>query len=175
MYLFYCRWPLCIHGNSCLLGSTTGNLTMPEQTGIRSLSLWETYIHFCRLLTTLVDLCSLPNDINETRKWSCGTARQVSLRVCNLDIKPGLISKALSILLIHPSCMYPFYCLWPLCIHGNSCLLGSTTGNPTMVEQTGSWLLLLWETYINLCHLLTNESWDSIWIVSLVLGWHKPF
>ena len=32
--------------------------------------------------------------------------------------------------------MYPLYYPWPLCIHGNSCLLGSTIGNLTMLEQT---------------------------------------
>ena len=51
-------------------------------------------------MKTLVDLCSLPNDDYEARKWSCGTALQLSLQVYNLDIKPGLIVKALSILQI---------------------------------------------------------------------------
>ena len=51
-------------------------------------------------MKTLVDLCSLPNDVHEARKRSCGTALQLSLQVYNLDIKPGLILKALSILQI---------------------------------------------------------------------------
>ncbi len=82
---------------------------------------------------TLVDLRFLPNDGHEARTWSCGTARLLSLQVYNVDMKPGQITKVLSIprhyiLLIHP-CMYPLCCPLPLCIHGNSCLLGSTTGN----------------------------------------------
>ena len=29
-------------------------------------------------------------------------------------------------------------CLWPLCIHGNCCLLGPTTGNPQLLNRLGS-------------------------------------
>ena len=67
--------------------------------------------------------------------------------------------------------MYPLCCPQPLCIHGNSCLHGSTTGNRQWLKQTGFWSSL-WETYIHFCLLLTNESWDSIWIVSL-LYWNE--
>jgi hypothetical protein len=71
--------------------------------------------------------------------------------------------------------MCPLCCPWPLCIHGNSCLLGSTTGNQTMAEQTWFWSLSLWETYLNICLLLlANQSGDSIysiWLVSLFLEW----
>jgi hypothetical protein len=39
---------------------------------------------FWVLLKTLVDLCSLPNDAHETRKWSCGTAlQQCTIRIVN--------------------------------------------------------------------------------------------
>ena len=68
-------------------------------------------------------------------------------------------------------CMYPLCCPQPLCIHGNSCLHGSTTGNRQWLKQTGFWSSL-WETYVHFCLLLTNESWDSIWIVSL-LYWNE--
>ena len=41
-----------------------------------------------------------------------------------------------------------------------------------MTEQTEFWSSSLQETYVNLCHVLTNESGDSIWIVSFfVLVW----
>jgi len=71
------------------------------------------------------------------------------------------------IYLIHPFfCMNPLCCPLPLCIHGNSCLLGSTTGNQQCLNRLGS-DHHLWETYVNFCRLLTNESEDSIWIVSL--------
>ena len=52
------------------------------------------------ILKTLVDLCFMPNDVHEARKWSCGTALWLSLQVYNVDIKPGLIPKILSILQI---------------------------------------------------------------------------
>ena len=55
-------------------------------------------IHFWGLLETLVDLRFLPDDAHEARKWSCRTALQLSLFVYNMDIKPGLFSKVLSIL-----------------------------------------------------------------------------
>jgi hypothetical protein len=64
-------------------------------------------------------------------------------------------------------CMYPLCCPQPLCIHGNSCLLGSTIGNRQWLKQIVFWSSL-WETYVHFCLLLTNESWDSIRIVSLV-------
>ena len=94
-------------------------------------------------LKTLVDLRFMPNDVHEARKWSCGTALWLSLQVYNVDIKPGLIPKVLSILQIyylpHTSffCMYPLCCPLPLCIHGNSCLLGSTTGNQQCLNRLG--------------------------------------
>jgi hypothetical protein len=47
---------------------------------------------------TLVDLRFLPNDGHEARTWSCGTARLLSLQVYNVDIKPGQITKVLSVL-----------------------------------------------------------------------------
>jgi hypothetical protein len=34
--------------------------------------------------------------------------------------------------------MYPLCCPLPLCIHGNSCLLGSTTGNLQCLNRLGS-------------------------------------
>ena len=67
--------------------------------------------------------------------------------------------------------MYPLCYPQPLCIHGNSWLLGSTTGHQQWLNQTGCWSSL-WETYFNLCLLLTNLSGDSSWIVSL-LYWNK--
>jgi hypothetical protein len=64
-------------------------------------------------------------------------------------------------------CMYPLCCPLPLCIHGNSCLLGSTTGN-LQVWTDLALIIFIVGTYINLCHLLTNESGDSSCIVSLL-------
>jgi hypothetical protein len=36
------------------------------------------------------------------------------------------------------------------------------------------WSYLFWETYVNLCRLLTNESRDSIWIVSCLYWIEDP-
>jgi hypothetical protein len=118
------------------------------------------------LLKTLVYLCYLPNDVHEARKWSYRTALQLSLRVYNMDIWPGLIVKVLSMLLFylaHTSfsvCpfllplapMYPWEQL-PAWVNYQQL---------TMFEQNWFWSTSLWETYINLCHFFTNESGDSI-------------
>ncbi len=61
----------------------------------------------------MVDLRFLTNDVHEARKWSCGTALELSLQVYNLDIKPGLILKALSILQI----FYLAHASFSVCIH----------------------------------------------------------
>ena len=59
-----------------------------------------------------------------------------------MDILPGLISKACILLIFHLSqasflCLL-FCCPRPLCIHGNSYLLGSTTGNQQGLTRLGS-------------------------------------
>ena len=91
---------------------------------------------------TLVDLRSLPNDVHKARKWSYKTALQLSLWVYNMDISPGLISKTCILTIFHlPKtsilCLL-FCCPWPLYIHGNSCLLGSTTGNQQWLNRLSS-------------------------------------
>jgi len=69
-----------------------------------------------------------------------------------MDIKPGLFLYKMcehiaDIYLALSSffCMYPLCCPQPLCIHGNSCLLGSTIDNRQWLKQIVFWSSL-WET-----------------------------
>ena len=118
---------------------------------------------------TLVDLRFLPNDGHEARTWSCGTARLLSLQVYNVDIKPGQITKVLS---VTGSCSYILVCILfvALCPYVSMGIVAYLGQLPAIynVWKEFIWSCSLWETYVNFCRLLTNESGDSSCIVSLL-------
>ena len=129
--------------------------------------------HFWVLLKTLVVLRFMPNDGHEARKWSCELHfdchyrctmwiwNQVKLRMCwaYWDII---------------SCSYILVCilfvaLCPYVSMGIVAYLGQLLAIYN-VWTDFIWSCSLWETYVNFCRLLTNESEDSNCIVSLLDG-----
>jgi hypothetical protein len=79
-------------------------------------------------------------------------------------------SRYITSLLIHP-CMYPLCCPLPLCIHGNSCLLGPTTGNLQCLKRIH--LIMFIVGNIRQC-LSFVDQWEwgfKLYCILVVLEW----
>ncbi len=113
----------------------------------------------------MVDLRFLPNDAPKARKCSYETTLQSSLWVYNMDILPGLISKACIMTIFYLS-QTSFLCLLfvALCPYVSMAIVTCLGQLLAIVNGWTDLVLItsLWESYMNFCHLFTNESGDSI-------------